>query len=123
MVGACAASWPTASYVSNVTEGSDVDVLASSIADYVAGALPPGSSVAVEPAQPGNTIAPQLDAALARDGLQQDPRGHRVQYIAEPLDEGIMLRVSIDNDQGATCYFTHAGSFLQAGGPMMVASP
>jgi len=121
LLGACA-SWPTGSYDANISQ-QEASVLAPAIANYVAGAVPAGTPVSVEPARSGSSIGPQLAATLDKDGIPQDPTGRRVQYIAQPLDSGVMLRVSIDNREGGSQYFARSGGSLQPNGPMMVALP
>jgi hypothetical protein len=120
VLGACSA-WPAGSYVS--ISSADAAVLAPEIADYLAGALPSGSTVAVVPA--GNDpISGRLAAALDRDGIKQAPAGTPVRYVADTLDTGVILRVSIADREGASRYFARAGNgTLAPAGPLTVAQP
>ena len=98
-------------------------VLAPVIANYLAGAIPSGSAITIEPAKSDDLIAPMLAADLDREGIPRSADGHRVQYIAEPMDGGVFLRVSIDGREGGSRYFSRTNGTLSPAGPMMVALP
>jgi hypothetical protein len=120
VLGACSA-WPPGSYVS--IRSADAAVLAPAIADYLAGALPSGSTVAVVPAQ-NDPILDRLAAALDRDGIKQAAAGTPVRYVADVLDTGVILRISIDDREGASRYFARAeNGTIAPAGPLTVAQP
>jgi type IV secretion system protein TrbH len=121
LLGACASSWPSGSYVA--VNQDDAAVLAPVIANYLAGAIPSGSAITIEPAKSDDLIAPMLTENLDREGIPRSVDGHRVQYIAEPMDGGVFLRVSIDGREGGSRYFSRANGTLSPAGPMMVALP
>ena len=121
LLGACASSWPSGSYVA--VNQDDAAVLAPVIANYLAGVIPSGSAVTLEPAKSDDVIAPMLAADLDREGIPRSVDGHRVVYVAEPMDGGVFLRVSIDGREGGSCYFGRANGTLNPAGPMMVALP
>jgi hypothetical protein len=121
LLGACASSWPSGSYVA--VNQDDAAVLAPVIANYLAGAVPSGSAITIEPAKSADLIAPMLAADLDREGIPRSIDGLRVQYVAEPLDDGVFLRVSIDGREGGSCYFSRANGTISPAGPMMVALP
>jgi hypothetical protein len=116
----CASSWPSGSYVAEISD-ADARVLAASVTEYLAGALRPGVPVAIPP--DGDVLSPVLTADLRRAGIRQDPNGRRVHYVAAPLDDGVMLRISIDNREGASRFFVRSNGSLVVGGPMTVALP
>jgi type IV secretion system protein TrbH len=121
LLGACASSWPSGSYVA--VSRDDAAVLAPVIANYLAGAIPSGAAVSLAPAKSDDVMAPMLTVDLDREGVPRTTDGHRVQYIAEPLDGGVFLRVSIDGREGGSRYFSRVNGTLSPAGPMMVALP
>jgi hypothetical protein len=121
LLGACASPWPSGSYVA--VNQDDSAVLAPAIASYLAGAIPTGSAITIEPAKSDDLIAPVLAADLDREGVPRSTDGHRVVYVAEPMDDGVFLRVSIDGREGGSRYFSRANGTLSPAGPMMVALP
>jgi hypothetical protein len=121
LLGACMSSWPSGSYVA--VNQDDAAVLAPVIANYLAGAISSGSAITIEPAKSDDLIAPMLAADLDREGIPRSADGHRVQYIAEPMDGGVFLRVSIDGREGGSRYFSRTNGTISPAGPMMVALP
>jgi hypothetical protein len=120
MLDACS-GWPSGSYVS--ISSADAAVLAPAIADYLAGALPSGSTVAVVPAQ-NDPISDRLAAALDRDGIKQAAAGAPVRYVADVLNTGVILRISIADREGASRYFSRAeNGTIAPAGPLTVAQP
>jgi hypothetical protein len=119
LLGACSA-WPQGSYVS-VSDG-DAHVLAPDIANYVSRTLPSGSYVSLEGAGKNDPIAQRLTLDLRSDGVEEAPGGHKVQYIAAPMQDGVFLRVTIDGTQGGSRFYTREGGNLDPAGPMMVAT-
>jgi type IV secretion system protein TrbH len=121
LLGACAPSWPSGSYVA-VTQ-DDAAVLAPAIANYVAGAVSAGDPVVIVQARSDDLIAPLLASALDREGVPRSADGHLVQYVAGPMDSGVLLRVSIDGREGGSRYFSRTNGTISPAGPMMVALP
>jgi hypothetical protein len=121
LLGACASPWPSGSYVA--VNQDDAAVLAPVIANYLAGAVPSGSAITIEPAKSADLIAPILAAELDREGIPRSIDGVRVQYVAEPMDGGVFLRVSIEGREGGSRYFRRANGTISPAGPMMVALP
>jgi hypothetical protein len=120
LLASCTSSWPSGSYVAEIGD-ADAHVLAASVTEYLVGALRPGVPVAIPP--DGDVICPLLAAELRRAGIGQNANGRQVDYVAAPLDGGVMLRVSIDNHEGASRFFVRSNGSLVAGGPMTVALP
>jgi hypothetical protein len=123
VLAGCVGVWPSGSYVQAISQ-SDAAVLAPVIANYVGTALPAGSTVSLVAASVSDPIASVLVPELDKAGFVQRIGGHSLSYVADPLDSGVMLRVSIDNVQGAGRYFNRdANGALVAGGPLTVATP
>ena len=122
LLAACG-TWPTGSYVQSISP-ADAAILAPAIADYLSGALPSGSAIALAPAQSDDPISVPLVADLDRDGLVQTPSGVAVRYVASPLDGGILLWISIADREGASRYFARAATgAISPAGPLTVAQP
>ena len=122
LLAGCAA-WPAGSYVQSVSP-ADAAILAPAIADYLSGALPSGSAIALAPAQSDDPISSLLVVNLDRDGLSQTPSGVPVRYVAFPLDGGVLLRISIADREGASRYFARAATgTISPAGPLTVAQP
>ena len=122
LLAACSA-WPSGSYVRSVSP-ADAAVLAPAITSYLTSALPAQSTVAVAPAQASNSIGSILTTELAQDGFMQSPSGLPIDYVAAPLDGGLLLRISISGSQGASQYFARsADGTISPAGPLTVAQP
>jgi type IV secretion system protein TrbH len=121
LLGACSA-WPSGSYVGPISD-ADAAVLAPEIADYLATALPAKAIVTIPPAPVDDPIAPILAADLDRSGIKQGAGGTLVQYVADPLDSGVILRISIDDREGASRYFVRTNGMIAAAGPLTVVTP
>ena len=120
---AACTGWPSGSYVQSISD-KDAAVLAPVIASYLTDTLPPGSAVAVAPAQPGDAIAVLLTTDLQKAGFSEAATGQPVQYIAAPMENGVLLRVSIAEREGASQYFTRVpGGLIAADGPLTVMTP
>jgi hypothetical protein len=119
LLAACS-SWPQGSYVS-VTD-SDARVLAPDIANFVSRTLPSGSYVNLEGAGKSDPIAAELAVDLRTSGVNEAPAGHRLQYVAAPMQDGVFLRISIDGTHGGSRFYSREGGRLHAAGPMMVAA-
>lgn len=121
------------SYVAPFGAPADADVLARDMADFVSGQLPAGSgTVVLEPtpsAQAGNPLTPVLVAALRDRGFAVTdtaepggPSAHRIRYLVTPIDNGDLLRVTIDggNAEASRFFVRNRAGGLQAGGPFTV---
>ena len=131
-VAACAFGSGT-SYVDRVATPGDAKVLAGAMANFVAGRLPAGSSVvSLDPTpseQAGNALTPAFLAALRNRGFTVAdasqagaPGTHRIRYLATRLDNGELLRVTIDGGaaEAARFFVRNSAGDLQAGGPVTV---
>jgi hypothetical protein len=120
------------SYVGQIDGPADAQVLAVGIVEFVAAQLPAASSTVVldpTPAdQAGNAVTSAFVAALrdhgfaVADNRQTDaPGAHHIRYLVTPLDNGDLVRVSIDSDAEASRFFVrNSAGGLQAGGPFTV---
>ena len=123
---------PDSSYVGELAAPGDAQILAAGMVEFVATQLPAGSStIALDPTpadQASNVLTPALTAALRRRGfaVADDrqalaPAAHHVRYWVTPLDNGDLVRLSIDERTEASRFFVrNSRSGLQAGGPFMV---
>jgi hypothetical protein len=128
---ACAVG-PSISYVGRVETPADAQVLAAGMVVFVAAQLPAASStVVLDPTpsdQAGNTLTPAFVAALrdrgfavANEGQAGAPGTHHIRYLVTPLDNGDLVRVSIDDGAQASRFFVrNTAGGLQASGPFMV---
>ena len=122
LLAACG-GWPAGSYVQSVSD-ADATVLAPAVADCVAAILPSRQDIRLEPAGAGDPIAPLLPPLLDRTGFTETPTGNSVSYVAGPMDEGVLLRVSVGDREGAGRYFARAtNGVLTPGGPTAVTIP
>jgi len=130
MVGACAVG-PDSSYVERIDTPGDAKVLASGLADFLAARLPASSSVIVlDPTpsgQAGNALTPALVTALrargfaiANDRQAGMPGSHRVRYWVTPLDNGDLVRLTVDGTEASRFFARNTAGTLQAAGPYMV---
>jgi hypothetical protein len=121
LLAACGGSWPSGTYVRSVSE-ADAPVLAEAVADCLSDTIP--SRQDVKPAaSSGDPIAPLLDPYLARVGFTVASTGLPVSYVVTPLDDGVLLRISVDNREGATRFFKRsANGVLAAAGPTTVST-
>lgn len=121
------------SYVDRVETPADARVLADEIADFVAGQLPAASSTVVLVPTPSdqaaNGLTPALVAGLRDRGfavadarLFGAPGTHRIRYLVTRLDNGDLLRVTIDGGAAKASRFfvRNSAGTLQAGGPFTV---
>lgn len=122
---------PGTSYVADLQQPEDAEVLADGMAGFVALRLPaPSSTVALDPTlagQAGNALTPALAAALRRRGFAvaesgQVPEGaHRLRYLVTPLDSGDLVRLTLDGTtEGARFFVRNTAGGLQSGGPFTV---
>lgn len=130
-LAACALG-PGNSYVGQIDGPADAQVLAASMIEFVAARLPGASStVVLDPTpsdQAGNALTAAFVAALrdrgfamADDRQAGTPGAHHIRYLVTPLDNGDLVRVSIDNGAEASRFFVrNSAGGLQAGGPFTV---
>ena len=130
-LSACAVG-PNTSYVAPLRQPADAQVLADGMAEFVAMRLPAASStVILDPTpsdQAGTALTPAFAAALRRRGFAVAEHGdsplqsaHHVRYLVTPLDNGDLVRLTLDgNTQGARFFVHNASGELQAGGPFTV---
>jgi hypothetical protein len=123
---------PDSSYVGELSAPGDAQILAASMAEFVSTQFPAGSStIALDPTpadQAGNALTPAFAAALRRrgfaiadNGQAATPARHRLRYWVTPLDNGDLVRLSIDDRTEASRFFVrNSRGGLQAGGPFMV---
>jgi hypothetical protein len=123
---------PDSSYVGELSAPGDAQILAAGMVEFVSTQLPAGSStIALDPTpadQAGNALTPAFAAALRRrgfaigdNGQAATPTRHRLRYWVTPLDNGDLVRLSIDDRTEASRFFVrNSRGGLQAGGPFMV---
>lgn len=123
---------PNNSYVAPLQQPADANVLANGMAAFVAMQLPAASStVALDPTpseQARNSLTPALASALRRRGFavaedgQTVPSGaHRLRYLVTPLDNGDLVRLTLDGaTEGSRFFVRNSAGGLQSGGPFMV---
>jgi hypothetical protein len=100
--------------------------------EFVATQLPAAAStIVLDPTpstQAGNALTPAFVAALrgrgfaVAEGRQAGPPGaHHIRYLVSPLDNGDLIRLSIDDRAEASRFFVrNTVGGLQTGGPFMV---
>ena len=131
-VAACALG-SGSSYVDRVVTPADAKVLAGAMAEFVAGRLPAGSSaVILDPTpseQAANALTPAFVAALRDRGFAVAdasqvgaPHTRRIRYLVTRLDNGNLLRVTIDDGaaEASRLFVRNSTGDLQAGGPFTV---
>jgi hypothetical protein len=130
-LGSCAIG-PDSSYVGDLSAPGDAGILAAGMVEFVSTQLPAGSStIALDPTpadQASNALTPAFTAALRRRGFAvADDRQpatsstHHLRYWVTPLDNGDVVRLSIDDRTEASRFFVrNSQGGLQAGGPFMV---
>jgi hypothetical protein len=123
---------PDSSYVGELSAPGDARILAADMAEFVSTQLPAGSTrIALNPTpadQASNALTPAFTAALRRRGfaVADDRQGaapvaHHLRYWVTPLDNGDLVRLSIDDRTEASRFFVrNAHGSLQAGGPVVV---
>jgi hypothetical protein len=123
---------PDSSYVAQLQQPADADILAGGIVAFVAMRLPAASStVVLDPTptgQAGNAVSPTLAAALRRRGFavaedgQAVPAGaHHLRYLVTSLDNGDLVRLTLDDaTEGARFFVRNTAGGLQPGGPFTV---
>ena len=123
-LSACGSSWPPGSSVS-ISTSADASVMARAMADYLAGAVRPGTPITIVHDGSSDPISVPLNKSLSRAGVVvQEKGGEAVRYVVGPIDGGELLRVSINDTEGMTRTFSRsADGTLVPAGPVMVALP
>jgi hypothetical protein len=123
---------PDGSYVAQLEQPADAQVLANGMAEFLATRLPAASSaVALDPTpsdQADNSLTPALASALRRRGFavaedgQNLPVGaHHLRYLVTPLDRGNLVRLTLDGtSEGSRFFVRNSAGGLQSGGPFTV---
>jgi len=123
---------PNSSYVAQLQQPTDAQVLAKGIAAFVAMRLPAASStVALDPTpsdQARNSLTPALASALRRRGFAVAENGqpvaastHHLRYLVTPLDNGDLVRLTLDGaTEGSRFFVRNSAGGLQSGGPFTV---
>lgn len=131
-LSAACATGMDASYVGRLAGPGDAHALAAGMADFVSMELPAASStVALDPTPPeqaNNALTPAFAATLRAHGFavadatgHAGPSAHHVRYWVAPLDNGDLVRLSIDGrTEGARFFVRNAYGALQGGGPFTV---
>lgn len=132
-LAACAGS-PSSSYVAPLAGPTDAQIIAGEITDFMALSLPAASTTLALEApvseHASNALTPVLTAALRRRGFatvdiegEDTPAGaRRMRYRVTPMDEGDLVRLTIDGGaiQGSRFLARNSAGYLQAGGPFTV---
>ena len=126
---------PGSSYVAQLQQPADAEILADGIAGFVAIRLPAASStVELDPTpsdQAGNSLTPALAAAslrhrgfaVAEDRQARASRSvhHHLRYLVTSLDNGDLVRLTLDDGaEGSRFFVRNTTGGLQPGGPFMV---
>jgi hypothetical protein len=130
LLSACAIG-PNTSYVAPLQQSADAQVLADGMAEFVAVRFPEGTStVILDPTpsdQVGNVLTISFTAALRSRGFAvadaptMTAGTHHIQYLVTPLDNGDLVRITIDdNAEGSRFFARNTAGGLQAGGPFTV---
>ena len=129
-LGACTVG-PNSSYVGPIDAPADAQVLAAGMADFMAGRLPAASTIValdpIAPGQAGNAVTPALVTALRERGFAIAnehqagmPGSHRLRYWVTPLDNGDLVRLTVDGTEASRFFVRNTAGTLQAAGPYMV---
>jgi hypothetical protein len=123
---------PDSSYVGELSASDDARILAAGMVEFVSTQLPAGSTtIALDPTpadQASNVLTPAFTAGLRRGGfaVADDRQGaapvaHHLRYWVTPLENGDLVRLSIDDrTEGSRFFVRNPHGALQAGGPFMV---
>jgi hypothetical protein len=119
------------SYVAGLGAPDDARAVAADLVEFVAGQLPATTTtLALDPTpgdQADNVFTPEFADALRRRGFaladanEGAAQVHHVRYLVTPLDNGDLIRLSINGDTEATRFFArNSAGALQPGGPFLV---
>jgi hypothetical protein len=119
-LAACATNGPSTSYVAAVDSEADAKQLAGAAAEFAARKLPASSTVSLDPVPDGqskNALTPAICEALKGRGFIVADRSHHfLRYLATPLGDGDLLRLSLDGTE-VSRFFIRSDKGLQPGGP------
>ena len=121
----CAGDYGTdTSYEADLQPG-DANMLVAPIERLVRQTVKPGhGAIAVATPSDGSAIGPQLRADLTRQGYQiaapDDEAKHRLGYMITPVADQMLMRVFLDQLDGAQLYARDASGRLQPSGPLAV---
>lgn len=132
-LAACAGS-PSSSYVALLAGPTDAQIIAGEITEFVALSLPATSTTLALEApvseHASNALTPALTASLRRRGFatvdvegENTPAGaRRMRYRVTPMDEGDLVRLTIDGGaiQSSRFLARNTAGQLQPGGPFTV---
>jgi hypothetical protein len=121
LLAGCVSAWPPGSYVE--VSPADANVLAPAIADYLTSTLPGHQDINLITTGPTDPIAPLVVASLDANGFTNTPTGRKISYVAAPTDGGVLLRINIDDQEGASRFYSYVSGVLLTNGPLMVATP
>ena len=126
MLTGCAGKYgPDTSYEAGLQPG-DADALLAPIERLVRQTVKPGSgTIAVAtPSGGGSAISPQLRTDLTQQGYQvaapEDEAKHRLGYMITPVADQMLMRVFLDQLDGAQLYARDASGHLQPSGPLAI---
>jgi hypothetical protein len=123
---------PDTSYVAELQQPADAEILVNGMAAFVAMRLPAASSTVVLDPTPSdqvrNSLTPALTAALRRRGFAVAEDGqavsaavHHLRYLVTSLDNGDLVRLTLDGAiEGSRFFVRNTAGGLQSGGPFMV---
>lgn len=131
-LSACAAvPTPSSSYIGSAMSNADAGVIAAAITSFVQTHVPAASStVAIDPATVaiGSDLTSPLPGLVTSDirkagyGVAAPgvtvPGAHTVRYLVTPLNGGLLLRVAVDQAQGAQVFGTTAQGMIAAASPV-----
>ena len=119
LVSACAGGMNSS--VGTISD-RDAQTLGPAVAEFVALRIRPGSSpIAVDWPQGDTTLAPAVQKALTAAGYTvASDAPHRLDYQAGALDDGVLLRLSLDGGDAARFYQRSPTDGLHASGPFSI---
>ena len=129
MLSACAYD-PDSSYVEPLTAPADATILASAMTKFVSARLPAAQTAlilqATSDGQASNAVTLLLTDDLRKRGFALVVDGtagaHRVRYLVTPLDQGDLVRLSLDggSTEASRFFVRNTAGTLQVGGPFTI---
>jgi hypothetical protein len=111
-----------ASIVEGIKEGDETTLLVRDSVDLVRRyANPLNNNLGIQQA-PDNVFTPSFIGALRNAGFGVG-EGKQLIYQIGPIDEGIMLRLTVDSTDAARLYVRNKEGVLEARGPVTVRTP
>ena len=123
---------PNSSYVAQLEQPADAQILANGMAAFVAMRIPAAASTVVLDPTPSdqarNSLTPALASALRRRGFAVAEGGqptaasvHHLRYLVTSLDNGDLVRLTLDAaTEGSRFFVRNSAGGLQSGGPFTV---